>query len=124
MYEKDAHERCAPASVTKVMTMLLVMEALRYYGQSLKESVAEVKIYPQLLVNEHVKDKKVVLNDEVINEKIAEIGERLGNNGRILVRPSGTEPLIRVMVEAENDQLCHDLVYEVIDLIKARGYAA
>lgn len=105
-------------------TALLVMEALRYYGQSLKESVAEVKIYPQLLVNEHVKDKKVVLNDEVINEKIAEIGERLGNNGRILVRPSGTEPLIRVMVEAENDQLCHDLVYEVIDLIKARGYAA
>ncbi len=105
-------------------TALLVMEALRYYDQSLKESVAEVKIYPQLLVNEHVKDKKVVLNDEVINKKIAEIAERLGNNGRILVRPSGTEPLIRVMVEAENDQLCHDLVYEVIDLIKARGYAA
>ena len=105
-------------------TALLVMEALRYYDLSLKESVAEVKIYPQLLVNEHVKDKKVVLNDEVINAKIAEISERLGSNGRILVRPSGTEPLIRVMVEAENDELCHDLVYEVIDLIKARGYAA
>ena len=105
-------------------TALLVMEALRYYGQSLKESVAEVKIYPQLLVNEHVKDKKVVLDDEVIRQKIAEISDRLGSNGRILVRPSGTEPLIRVMVEAENDELCHDLVYEVIDLIKARGYAA
>ena len=105
-------------------TALLVMEALRYYGQSLKESVAEVKIYPQLLVNEHVKDKKVVLDDEVIRQKIAEIADRLGSNGRILVRPSGTEPLIRVMVEAENDELCHDLVYEVIDLIKARGYAA
>ena len=105
-------------------TALLVMEALRYYGQSLKESVAEVKIYPQLLVNEHVKDKKVVLDDEVIRQKIAEISDRLGSNGRILVRPSGTEPLIRVMVEAENDELCHDLVYEVLDLIKARGYAA
>ena len=105
-------------------TALLVMEALCYYGQSLKESVAEVKIYPQLLVNEHVKDKKVVLDDEVIRQKIAEIADRLGSNGRILVRPSGTEPLIRVMVEAENDELCHDLVYEVIDLIKARGYAA
>ena len=105
-------------------TALLVMEALRYYGQSLKESVAEVKIYPQLLVNEHVKDKKVVLADEVIRQKIAEFADRPGSNGRILVRPSGTEPLIRVMVEAENDELCHDLVYEVIDLIKARGYAA
>ncbi len=105
-------------------TALLVMEALRHYGLSLKESVEEVKIYPQLLVNEHVKDKKIVLNDEAIKEKIAQIGERLGNNGRILVRPSGTEPLIRVMVEAENDELCHDLVYEVIDLIIARGYAA
>ena len=105
-------------------TALLVMKALNYYGMTLKESVREVKIYPQLLINEHVKDKKVVLNDEVINDKIKQIADTLGNNGRILVRPSGTEPLIRVMVEAENDDLCHSYVYEVIDLIKERGYAA
>ena len=105
-------------------TALLVLKALNYYGMTLKESVAEVKIYPQLLVNEHVTDKNVVLNDEVINQKIRDVADELGNNGRILVRPSGTEPLIRVMVEAENDELCHKYVYEVIDLIKERGYAA
>ena len=104
-------------------TALLVFEALTYYGVSLKEAVKEVTIYPQLLVNEPVKDKKVVLDDEVINKKIADIAEELSNNGRILVRPSGTEPLIRVMVEAESDELCHKYVYEVIDLIKQRGYA-
>lgn len=105
-------------------TALLVLKALRFYELSLKDSVIEVKIYPQLLVNETVKDKNIVLNDADINDKISAIEEQLGNNGRILVRPSGTEPLIRVMVEAENDELCHKYVYEVIDMIKERGYAA
>ncbi|MBO7676415.1 MAG: phosphoglucosamine mutase, partial [Erysipelotrichaceae bacterium] len=104
-------------------TALLVMEILEYYGTTLKESVKEVKIYPQLLVNERVKDKGFVLHDEVINKKIADVADELKDNGRILVRPSGTEPLIRVMVEAESDELCHKYVYDVIDLIKERGYA-
>ena len=105
-------------------TALLVLKALNYYGISLKEAATEVQIYPQLLVNVTVKDKKIVLNDKDICSRIEDIGKELGNNGRILVRPSGTEPLIRVMVEAENDELCHRYVYDVIDLIKARGYAA
>ena len=105
-------------------TALMVLKALCYYDKSIKEAVKDVRIYPQLLINEPVKDKKVVLDDEVINRKISEIAARLDGNGRILVRPSGTEPLIRVMVEAESDDLCKELVYEVIDLIKARGYAA
>jgi len=104
-------------------TALLVLKALKYYGISLKEAAAEVQIYPQLLVNVTVTDKKIVLNDSVICEKIEAIGKELGSNGRILVRPSGTEPLIRVMVEAENDELCRRYVYDVIDLIKERGYA-
>ncbi len=104
-------------------TALLVMKALKHFGQSLKEAAAEVKIYPQLLINEKVKDKKTVLDDEDIKKKIAEISDILRNDGRILVRPSGTEPLIRVMVEAENDELCQKYVYEVIDMIKDRGYA-
>lgn len=103
-------------------TALAVCEALNYYGCSLREAVKEVKIYPQLLVNQRVKDKKTVLDDEEIKALIKEIGDRLGNNGRILVRPSGTEPLIRVMVEAESDEICHDEVYKVIDLIVNKGY--
>ena len=63
-------------------------------------------------------------NDDEINVRIDEIGKQLEGNGRILVRPSGTEPLIRVMVEAENDDICRKHVYEVIDLIKEKGYAA
>ncbi|MBQ1567301.1 MAG: phosphoglucosamine mutase [Erysipelotrichaceae bacterium] len=104
-------------------TALLVLEILMYYNTSLKKSVEEVKIYPQLLVNERVKDKNVVLNDETIREKISDVAKELGDNGRILVRPSGTEPLIRVMVEAESDELCRKYVYSIIDLIKERGYA-
>jgi phosphoglucosamine mutase len=104
-------------------TALLVLEILMHYNTTLKKSVEEVKIYPQLLINERVKDKKVVLDDEVINKKIEEVANELGSNGRILVRPSGTEPLIRVMVEAETDELCSSYVYAVIDLIKERGYA-
>ena len=104
-------------------TALLVMEILLHYNMTLKQSVAEVKIYPQLLINERVKDKNVVLNDEILKKKISDVADELGNNGRILVRPSGTEPLIRVMVEAESDELCSHYVYSVIDLIKERGYA-
>ena len=105
-------------------TALLVLKILREYDKSLKQSVSDVKIYPQLLINEKVTDKNLVLNDEVINACISRIGEELKDNGRILVRPSGTEPLIRVMVEAESDELCRKYVYQVIDLIKERGYTA
>ena len=79
-------------------------------------------VYPQLLINEKVHDKNIVLNDEDIKAKIDDIAHRLKDEGRILVRPSGTEPLIRVMVEAKTDEICHDLVYEVIDLMKEKGY--
>jgi len=103
-------------------TVLAVLEALKYYGLDIKEAIKDLKIYPQLLINEKVKDKKIVLDDEEINKLIKEISHELGDNGRILVRPSGTEPLIRVMVEAESDELCQKDVYRVIDLIKEKGY--
>ena len=83
----------------------------------------EVTIYPQLLINQKVKDKKVVLDDKDIAGKIEEIKKLLDGNGQILVRPSGTEPLIRVMVEAETNDLCSKYVNEVISLIKEKGYA-
>ncbi len=104
-------------------TALNVLEVIVNEKKDLDELSAGLSIYPQLLVNETVKDKKIVLNDAEIKTKIDEIAKELGEDGRILVRPSGTEPLIRVMVEAKTEDICHDLVYQVIDLIKAKGYS-
>lgn len=105
-------------------TALFVLKALKETNQNIDEATSNLIVYPQLLVNQRVVDKTIVLNDENINCKIKEIAKLLGDNGRILVRPSGTEPLIRVMVEAESEQLCQKYVYEVIDLIKEKGYCA
>lgn len=105
-------------------TALNVLEVITTTKQDLLSLVSDVKIYPQLLINQKVKDKNVVLEDEEIKALIKDIEDRLKDDGRILVRPSGTEPLIRVMVEASDDKTCHDLVYEVIDLINAKGYGA
>jgi len=104
-------------------TALCVLNALLHFGCSVEEAHKELNIYPQLQVNQRVKDKKIVLNDAEIASKIEEIKNLLNGNGQILVRPSGTEPLVRVMVEAESDELCNKYVYEVIDLIKNKGYA-
>lgn len=104
-------------------TALCLLNALAYLNMNMAEACKELKIYPQLLVNQKVLDKNVVLQDLDITNKIEEIRKLLGSDGQILVRASGTEPLVRVMVEAENDELCNKYVYEVIDLIKDKGYA-
>ena len=104
-------------------TAMNVLEVITKEGKTINELTEGLMIYPQLLVNETVKDKKIVLNDLDIRNKINEIAKELGDNGRILVRPSGTEPLIRVMVEAETQDICHEYVYQVIDLIKSKGYS-
>ena len=78
-------------------------------------------IYPQVLKNVRVKDKKAAQEDERVKAKTEEIAQRLGNNGRILMRASGTEPVIRVMVEAESVEICEESVDEVIKVISERG---
>ncbi|MEG0177312.1 MAG: phosphoglucosamine mutase [Anaerorhabdus sp.] len=79
-----------------------------------------LKIYPQLLVNVPVNNKEAALKDEDILKEVDAVTASLAGNGRILVRPSGTEPLVRVMVEAENDTLCHDYVYQVVRVIEKK----
>ena len=101
---------------------LCFLHALSSLSMTIEDIQKEVTIYPQLLINQKVKDKKVVLNDKDIIDKIEEIKTELNGNGQILVRPSGTEPLIRVMVEAETDDLCKKYVDSVIDLIKIKNY--
>lgn len=104
-----------------LFTALQLLAVMLDEKATLSELSEDLFIYPQLLVNMPVKDKETVLHDDEVNALIKKISEELGNEGRILVRPSGTEPLLRVMVEAKTDALCHDYVYRVIDFVKEKG---
>ncbi len=79
--------------------------------------------FPQLLVNVRVNDKDTPLRDPDVMAVVAEVEETLGDEGRILFRKSGTEPLIRVMVEARGEGICESMAHKVVDAIKAKGYA-
>ncbi|MCF0246130.1 MAG: phosphoglucosamine mutase [Ileibacterium sp.] len=107
-----------------LLTALKLLECMKDTGKSIQELSEGLFIYPQLLENVRVADKNVVLNDPEINAEVEAVAAELGSDGRILVRPSGTEPLIRVMVEAATDELCAHYVSRVTDLIKQKGYAA
>ena len=89
------------------------------------EGVSEpLKIYPQVLENVRVTDKKTAQNDPAVQEAVKEVAEALGDNGRILVRESGTEPVVRVMVEAPDHDTCQKYVDEVVNVICEKGYKA
>ena len=107
-----------------ILTSLKMMAAMIARKKPMSELAKDLIIYPQVLKNIRVVDKSTVQNDPEVQAKVQEIADRLSDTGRILVRESGTEPLIRVMVEAESEKECHDYVDEVIDLIKAKGYEA
>lgn len=107
-----------------VLTSLKIMEVILEKKMKLSDMFNSLTIYPQLLVNVQVSDKEQVMNDSDIIKLLGEIENELGSNGRILLRKSGTEPLIRVMVEAETDELCRKYVYKMTDLIKTKGYEA
>ena len=81
----------------------------------------EVRIYPQLLQNVRVADKKTARENPKVVKAIEHVAEELGEDGRILVRESGTEPVIRVMVEASDDELCVKYVKEVVDVMSREG---
>ena len=99
------------------------METVLESKTTLKTLAGGMKKYPQLLKNVRVEDKKAVLDNESVRECCKDIEEQLGENGRILLRESGTEPLIRVMVEAETDELCRRYVDQMISCIKEEGLA-
>ena len=104
-----------------ILTSLLLMEVVMEKKQSLAKLVEEVKIYPQLLKNVRVADKKEARENPAVVKAVEEVAEKLGDDGRILVRESGTEPVIRVMVEAATDELCKECVDKVIDVMAAEG---
>ena len=104
-----------------ILTSLMIMEVLTEKKQTLGTLAGEVKIYPQLLKNVRVADKKTARENPEVQKAVDQVAEALGDEGRILVRESGTEPLIRVMVEAAEDALCEKYVDQVVDVMKAQG---
>ena len=104
-----------------ILTSLMIMEACVDQKATLCDLAKEMKVYPQLLRNVRVSDKKTALENEKVKASIEAAAEALGDDGRILVRESGTEPLIRVMVEAGTDELCHKYVDSVVDVMEAEG---
>lgn len=105
-----------------LLTALKLLEILKNTGKTIQELSEGLFIYPQLLKNVKVNDKEKALEDEELKKVIDSVSEELGNEGRILVRPSGTEPLVRVMVEAKSDELCDLYVSRVVDFIEKKGY--
>lgn len=105
-----------------ILTALKVMEVILEKKETLSKLCENFKTYPQLLVNVRVASKVETLSDEDVREAVDRATKELGEEGRILVRESGTEPVIRVMVEAKEQELCDKYVYSVVDVIKSKGY--
>ena len=104
-----------------VLTSLMIMEVIMEKKQSLAKMCEEVKIYPQLLKNVRVTDKKTARENPAVQKAVEEVSAALGTDRRILVRESGTEPVVRVMVEAATDQICEKHVNQVIQVMEAEG---
>ena len=106
-----------------ILTSLKIMQVIMSRKKKLSELAAPFVVYPQVLENVRVKDKAEAQADPDVMAEVAAISEDLGSSGRILVRESGTEPLVRVMVEAENEEVCRRYVNRVIDVIRAKGHS-
>lgn len=104
-----------------ILTSLKLMEAMIEEKTDIASLRRDLKIYPQKLVNVKVKDKEETLGNKEVQAKIEEVEDKLQDSGRVLVRKSGTEPLIRVMVEAETDEIAESSVNEIVERIKDLG---
>ncbi|MEE3333756.1 MAG: phosphoglucosamine mutase [Ruminococcus sp.] len=105
-----------------ILTSLKLMEVMLAKEKPMSELAAPMVMYPQVLKNVKVKSKPDAKNDPDVQAEVAKVSEALGENGRILLRESGTEPVIRVMVEADSDETCEKYVDQVIAVIKAKGH--
>ena len=98
-----------------------MMEVMMARKKTMSQLTEDLHIYPQVLVNVRVQDKAVAQADPDVQAAVQKVADELGDTGRILVRESGTEPVIRVMVEAATDELCEKYVTQVIDVIEKEG---
>ena len=105
-----------------ILTSLKVMEVMLEKKESLAKLASGVEIYPQVLKNVRVKDKKAAQDDAAVQAEVAKVTESLGSDGRILLRQSGTEPVVRVMVEAPDLATCEKYVDQVIRVMESEGH--
>ena len=103
-----------------ILTSLKVMEVMLESKEKLSKLVSGYKVYPQVLKNVKVIDKEIAQKDEEVLKEVERVSKKLGENGRILLRASGTEPLVRVMVEAGSKKECEECVDSVIEVMKLR----
>ena len=104
-----------------ILTSLMIMEVILEKKLPLGVLASEVVIYPQMLKNVRVASKEKAKANEAVQKAVQEVADRLGDEGRILVRESGTEPVIRVMVEAQQDEICKECVEQVIAVMDQEG---
>lgn len=105
-----------------ILTSLKMMQVIMSRKKKFSELAAPLVIFPQVLENVRVKDKSAAQADPEVQAAVNAAAEALGDTGRILVRESGTEPLVRVMVEAENEEICHKYVDSVVSVIRKNGH--
>ena len=106
-----------------ILTSLKMMEVMMAKKKTMSQLCDGLTIYPQVLKNVKVADKAAAQADPDVQAAVEEVAAKLGDTGRILVRESGTEPKIRVMVEAESMEVCRELVDSVVEVIKRKGHA-
>ncbi len=105
-----------------ILTSLKIMQVIMSREKKLSELAAPFKVFPQVLENVKVKDKAAAQADPDVQAAVEKASAELGSTGRMLVRESGTEPLIRVMAEAESEEICRKYVDSIVDVLKAKGH--
>ena len=105
-----------------ILTSLKIMEVMMAKKKTLSQLHEDLVIYPQIMENVHVRDKALAQSDPDVQLTVERVAEELGDTGRILVRESGTEPVVRVMVEASSEGLCQRYVSEVVETIRRKGH--
>ena len=105
-----------------VLTAIMVAEEMLERKELLSKLVAPVKLLPQKTKNVRVTDKNAAVEDEAVQARFAEVNKELGDNGRVLLRQSGTEPVIRIMVEAPTLSDCDEYIEKIYNVVKKRGF--
>lgn len=106
-----------------IVTALKIMQVVCAKKTTLGELAKGMKTYPQVLKNVRVTDKKTVLNDEDVKSAVKSAEDALGADGRVLVRPSGTEPLLRIMVEAKTKDICNKHIENIEKVVRGKGFS-